>query len=315
MAKLVSLGVLLIILQSYRSTDTSNVLLSEDTANSFLQANSRSRRDLQAGLRQECCFESCAYEERAEFSSYYGWEIVNLAICEVSIIEGRYCTCRAWQGFPYECGRHSCRRRLCGCLGVKNDKQWEVISVSYDIPKGSLSLHPVAAITKTVDNLNGEVAVETSFSITKEVTEEESFKHTAGTSLTVGTVFTVGVPIVNNLFGIQATISRSLTVSSEHTFGKKTTNKLSRTAVLQCPAPAHRYVRCEGMMKTVKMTVPYTMKLKHRHYGCNCTSYGVYKNLHHSNIYLKTYTYKSRPSGNETEDANFMEGQSQLVQD
>ena len=68
MTKLVSLGVLLIILQSYRSTDTSNVLLSEDTANSFLQANSRSRRDLQAGLRQECCFESCAYEER-ELSS------------------------------------------------------------------------------------------------------------------------------------------------------------------------------------------------------------------------------------------------------
>ena len=190
-----------------------------------------------------------------------------------------------------------------------------MLSVSYDIPRGSVTLHPAAAITKTVDNLNGEVTVEASFSVTKKVTEEESFTHTTGTSITVGTTFSVGVPVVENLLGFQASISRSLTVSSEHTFGRKTTNKLSRTAILQCPAPAHRYVRCEGFIKTARMTVPYTMKIKHRHYGCNCTSYGVYKNLHHSNIYLKTYTYKSRPSGNETEDANFIEDQSQLVQD
>ena len=126
MTKLVSLGVLLIILQSYLSTDTSNVLLSEEMANSFLQTKSRSRRNLHAGLRQECCYESCAFEERAEFSRYYGWEAVHEAVCEVSITEERHCTCRAWQGFPYECGRYSCRHRLCGCHGVKNGNQWQV---------------------------------------------------------------------------------------------------------------------------------------------------------------------------------------------
>ena len=190
-----------------------------------------------------------------------------------------------------------------------------MLNVSYNIPRGSVSLHPEVVISKTVDNLNGEATAEVSFSATKEVTEEESFTHTSGSSLTIGTTFSARVPVVEDLLEFEATASFSVTVSSEHTFGRKTTNTLSRTAVLQCRAPAHRYVRCKGMIKSVKMTVPYTMKIKNRHYGCKCTSYGVYKNLRYSNIYMKIYTYKSRPSGNETEDVNFMKDQSHLVQD
>ena len=310
MKKILSLGTLVLFVQCYLSADTSSMLLSNENANSFLQTKSRNRRGLHEGLREECCYENCDFEERAEFSESYGWEAVGDALCEVSNVEKRSCTCKARAGSNYECGGYSCRYKPCKCEGTKDPKDWEVLGVSYDVARGSLSQHPLAASSKTVDNLQGETKIEPSFSITTTVTEEEEFTHTVGSSLTVGATFSVGVPLV-----AEAEISTSLTLSYEHTFGKKTSKSESRTATLPCPAPAHRYVICHGMVNVVKMSVPYTMTIKHKHYGCTCESKGVYENVHHTNIYLKPVTYTSKPSGDEVEDAKLVEDQSQLEEE
>ena len=310
MKKILSLGTLVLFVQCYLSADTSSMLLSNENANSFLQTKSRNRRGIHEGLREECCYENCDFEERAEFSESYGWEAVGDALCEVSNVEKRSCTCKARAGYNYECGGYSCRYKPCKCEGTKDPKDWEVLGVSYDVARGSLSQHPLAASSKTVDNLQGETKIEPSFSITTTVTEEEEFTHTVGSSLTVGATFSVGVPLV-----AEAEISTSLTLSYEHTFGKKTSKSESRTATLPCPAPAHRYVICHGMVNVVKMSVPYTMTIKHKHYSCTCESKGVYENVHHTNIYLKPVTYTSKPSGDEVEDAKLVEDQSQLEEE
>ena len=71
MMKLLSL-ILSLLLQGYQSADTSktaaNILLSNENANSFLQTKNRNRRGLHEGLREECCYENCFFEERADIS-------------------------------------------------------------------------------------------------------------------------------------------------------------------------------------------------------------------------------------------------------
>ena len=145
-----------------------------------------------------------------------------------------------------------------------------------------------------------------SFSALKEVTEEEYYEHTAGVSLEIVLTFEVGVPVVSS-----AEISTTLSLSYKHTWGMTTSTTETREAELPCPAPTHRYVVCYWMINTVKMSHPYTMTLKHKHYGCTCTSTGTYENVHHTSIYLEPNTYTSIPSGDEAKDVKSVEDQSQ----
>ena len=309
MMKLLSL-ILSLLLQVYQSADTSktaaNILLSNENANSFLQTKSRNRRGLHEGLREECCYENCFFEERAEFAESYSWESVDDALCEVSNVEKRSCRCKAQAGYYYECGGSYCSTKPCQCSGTKDSDDWEVIGVDYDIAKGSLNKHPLAAATKINNNLNGELDVTATFTVSKEVTEEEYYEHTAGVSIEIGLTFEAGVPVVGS-----AEISTTLSLSYEHTWGKTKSTTITRTSELPCAAPAHRYVVCYGLVDTVKMSVPYTMTLKHKHYGCTCKSTGIYESVHHTQVYLETNTYTSIPSGDEAKDIKSVEDQSQ----
>ena len=61
MTKLLLLGILVFSLQAYQTADTSktaaNILLSNENANSFLQAKNRKRRGgLREGIIEECCY-------------------------------------------------------------------------------------------------------------------------------------------------------------------------------------------------------------------------------------------------------------------
>lgn len=38
-------------------------------------------------MLEECCYENCDFEERAEFSESYGWERVGEGLCEVSNLD------------------------------------------------------------------------------------------------------------------------------------------------------------------------------------------------------------------------------------
>ena len=310
MAKLLLFGTLVLFLQSYLSVDAYNIFLSKENANSFLQKKSRNRRSIKEGVFEECCWEDCVYEEKREFIEENEDNAFYDAVCELSSMEKKSCTCQTYGGTNYECGSYTCYGRACGCGGKKDSKQWEVINVSYDIARGSVNEQPVSANSKTVNNLDGETQAQVSFSFSTTVTEEESFTHTFGSELSVGATFSAGVPLVT-----EAEISTTLTVKSEHEFGKKTSKAVTRSATLTCSAPPHRYVVCDGIIKVKKLSVPYTMTLKNKHYGCTCTSKGIYKNVHHSSVYMKPSTYKSIPSGDEVEDVKLIEDRSQFMQD
>ena len=149
------------------------------------------------------------------------------------------------------------------------------------------------------------------------VTEEELFTHTVGTELSVAATFSTGVPLV-----AKAETTTTLTVNREHQFEKPTSKSETKTSTLPCTALPERYVICHGMVKVQKMSVPYTMTLKNKHYGCTCTSKGVYKSVKHTNIDLEPKTYTSIPSGDQVKDAKliddqgqFAEGWSQFVED
>ena len=304
MFNLLPVAVLLCFLQCYVYVDSAEtataLLLSKENANSFLQSKNRARRGLHEGLREECCTENCDFEERAEFAESYEWDPVGDALCEISHLERRSCTCKARAGYNYECGT-GCSTKPCKCEGTKDSKYWDVIDISYDIKKGSLDQKPVAASSKEVDNLQGEAELAPSFTVSTTVTEEEYFSHTVGASLTIGSSFSFGVPG----FG-EGTISQSLTVSTSHTFGKRTSKSVSRSATLPCKAPPHRYAVCYGMINVVKMRVPYTMKIKHNVFGCTCTVEGVYENVHHTNVFLKASTHTSKPSEDELKEPIFL---------
>ena len=152
MFKLLPAGVLLYFLQCYVYVDTVDrgraLLLSKENANLFLQSKNRARWELSQKIREECCTdESCDFEDRAEMAESYGWDLLGDALCEVSHVEKRSCTCKARAGYYYDCGT-GCSTKPCKCEGEKDSKYWDVIDISYDIKKGSLDQKPVAAGSK-----------------------------------------------------------------------------------------------------------------------------------------------------------------------
>ena len=296
MALILSLGIFIIFFsQSYVSADTAekvaDIILSKDNANSFLQKISRNRRQtFKESLSEECCDKTCTYGELNGYTNK--GDEMKILLCELSVVDKKPCRCHD----EFCATKYECRTRLCGCGKRPKDPEiWQVSGIEYETNKGTTSTHPVATSTKTVDNLDGEVEQDPNFSFSEQVTEEESFSHTVGAALEVGATFEVGVPVVAS-----AEISTSLTLAYEHTFGKSTSKSETRTSTLPCKAPAHRYVVCEGMINVVKMRVPYKMTLKHKTLGCTCESRGVYESVHHTSIYLKVTTYKSKPNRDET---------------
>ena len=294
MFKLLPVGALLYFLQCYVYVDTVDrgraLLLSKENANLFLQSQNRARWELSQKIREECCTdESCDFEDRAEMAESYGWDLLGDALCEVSHVEKRSCTCKARAGYYYDCGT-GCSTKPCKCEGEKDSKYWDVIDISYDIKKGSLDQKPVAAGSKEVDNLQGEAELEPSFTFSTIVTEEEYFSQTSGTSLTIGSSFSVGVPRLG-----ESKISQALTAPKLHTFGVRKSKSLTKSATFPCVSPPHRYAVCYGMINVLKMRVPYTLKIKHKISGCTCTVGGVYENVQHTNLYLKASTHTSKP--------------------
>ena len=66
---------------------------------------------------------------------------------------------------------------------------------------------------KTITNKSGQMQT-TRYTVTKSVTESSSFSHTAGASITVGTTFEVGVPLI-----AMGSISLSVSASYSYTSG------------------------------------------------------------------------------------------------
>ena len=288
MTKMLCIGILLYVLQCFIHADTNNaiadIMLSKENANLFLQTKKRNRRGLAEGLKEECCDETCWYEERNEYVKEYGWPTINEALCKLSNLDKKNCNCRTKARTLYKCGSlPNCKVKPCMCGSTPKEwGWWEVIGVNYNMKKGSITSNPVTVSSKTINNLGGSLDLTAMFNVSVSVTEEEEFSYTNGTSPQSGETFTVGIPVAMN-----SQFFPNPSMPALHTYGKRIVKKAIRGAYLPCAAPAHSKVQCYGMLKIVRMTVPYKMTIKHRHYGCSCTSIGIYESVHHSDIYLK----------------------------
>lgn len=300
MVKFLSVFLMLYLHQGYVTaavtSEVADIVVSKENANSFLQGKSRSRRDLSQELAEECCAEDCDYEEIDEYKSWYDWSSINEALCKLSNLDGKSCTCQTKSGINYECGgtqhhHYSCSAKPCTCDGSEKDpKWWEVVDIKYDISKGSLKEYAIAGNYKTVDNLFNETLITPVFNISISVSDQETFSFTTGTSLKNGTKFTAGVPTV-----VCANISSMLTMPTEHTFGETVVKPEVKKAEIPCLVPPGKYVVCEERVDVIEMEIPYTMAIKHQHYKCNCTSSGIFRNIHYTKLHMKSIVYTSKP--------------------
>ena len=288
MARMLYIGIFFCISQYFIHADAGNgiadIMLSKENANLFLQTRKRNRRGLAEGLKEECCDETCWYEERNEYVEEYGWSAINDALCKLSNLDKKSCNCRTKARTVYKCGSlPSCKVKPCMCGGTPKEwGWWEVTGVNYNMKEVFITSDPVTVSSKSINNLGGSLDLTAMFNVSASVIEEEEFSYTNGTSPQSGETFTMGVPVaMNSQFFLNPSMP------ALHTYGKRIMKKETREAYLPCAAPALSKVQCCGMLNIVRMNVPYKMTIKHKHYGCNCTSIGVYESVHHSDIYLK----------------------------
>ena len=297
MARILYIGIFFCISQYFIHADADNgiadIMLSKENANLFLQTKKRNRRGLAEGLKEECCDEICWYEERNEYVEEYGWSAINDALCKLSNLDKKKCNCRTKVRTVYKCGSlPSCKVKPCVCGGTPKEwGWWEVTGVNYNMKEGSITSDPVTVSSKSINNLGGSLDLTAMFNVTTSVIEEEEFSYNNGTSPQSGETFTMGVPVAMN-----SQFFPYPSMPALHTYGKRIMKKETREAYLPCAAPALSKVQCYGMLKVVRMNVPYKMTIKHKHYGCNCTSIGVYESVHHSDIYLKRDVQTPAPS-------------------
>ena len=165
----------------------------------------------------------------------------------------------------------------CGCdCTVKAEGNWEFDSIKYHIEEGQFHLHPPTEVAKKViDNRKSSTTPSIEFTVSKAVTETESFTHTAGMSMTVGTEFKVGVPLI-----AEGKISVSVTASYEFQYGKERSVTKTKEAKFTCPAAVGKITTCLATYRIQQIDVPYTMTLRNKKkYKCTCTSEGVYRGV------------------------------------
>ena len=162
----------------------------------------------------------------------------------------------------------------CDCDHCCNEK-WKLQGIKYHIVSASVVYSPPEILgIQVVDNRDGSGIPSIEFTVSKSVTETEIFTNTVGASLTVGTVFNVGVPIISD-----GKISTSLTRSYVHSSGKEKSVRKTISATYTCPGVPGKRKTCKSTLSMSRMDVPYTMILRHEDKGCTCESKGVFKKL------------------------------------
>jgi hypothetical protein len=96
---------------------------------------------------------------------------------------------------------------------------------------------------QNIDNTDGSVEQSTTFTVSEEVTETASFTHTAGASVTVGTEFKAGIPVLAS-----GSISVEVTASYEFSAGTERSESKTVSAEYNCVAPPGKKVSCQALL-------------------------------------------------------------------
>lgn len=181
---------------------------------------------------------------------------------------------RTWEWFTVH--PQSCLNNIrCDCSKDINENDYELESINYHSAEGSVDAYPPERVGfQNIDNRNSSTEQSTTFSVSNEVTETASFSHTAGASVTVGTEFRTGIPVI-------ASGSVSVEVSAHYEFSSGIEYSETKTiqADYNCNAPPGKTVRCEALLFKYKARVPYTQVWRHKRLPCTCSSSGVFEEL------------------------------------
>lgn len=190
-------------------------------------------------------------------SNFYGWE-------EFTIVPS-YCL------NPDKCHQY---------LPV-NDETWELDSIDYNLNEVKVIKGTPQSIShQVVNNKYGSEKQSTAFEVAETISETSSFSHSTGVSITIGTEFEVGIPLL-----AKGKVEMEVSTSYEYSYGNEKTTEKSLTGTFNCVAPKGKNVRCEAVFTKDHVEVPYTMVWRSRSdHDCRKTSGGVFNRVQSSTL-------------------------------
>ncbi|KAK0469228.1 uncharacterized protein EV420DRAFT_15892 [Desarmillaria tabescens] len=156
-----------------------------------------------------------------------------------------------------------------------------VKSVDYKLELGKiLNVTPHVLANQTLRN-NSDREQEMAFDFSENVTQTSLFEYTTGFTVSVGTEFSVGIPLV-----AEGKISVSTTLNNEWRFGIQNTFSKTYTAHFPVKAGPQQTVHAVSTVQQGTLDVPYTMHLASKSAGVKVEMEGVWRGvstweLHH----------------------------------
>ncbi|KAH7885611.1 hemolytic lectin [Phlebopus sp. FC_14] len=151
---------------------------------------------------------------------------------------------------------------------------WEdmqVDKVEYDLKLGQIvSSTPLIIANQTLTN-NSSHEQEMTFVLNETVTHTSTFEYSLGLTITVGTTFKAGVPIV-----AEAEFSLDFSVSNQFTWGQTTEFSESYTAKFPVKAGPGKTVRAVSTVNKGELKVPYTIILSSKRTGVKTETKGIW---------------------------------------
>ena len=133
----------------------------------------------------------------------------------------------------------------------------EVCQVDFDIPRAEiLNNTPDLLNSEVYDNRNSDTILESSFEVSKEVTEISSFSFATSLTLGVESTFRVGIPFIASG---TVRVSSSFTASQSLTRENQITKRYVQTSPVHVP-PGTRIVK-EAKITTSRLQVPWTAQV------------------------------------------------------
>lgn len=163
----------------------------------------------------------------------------------------------------------------CNCSKEIVGDNYEMLNMDFHSSGGSVkSFSPERVGYQLIDNSQSSGDQSTTFTVSETVSEKSTFERTVGASVTVGTSFKCGVPMVG-----EGTISLDLSAKYEFTTGEEKVESKTMQAQYNCVAPAGKIVSCEALLFKYRLIVPYTQTWHHKRLPCSCQSEGIYTEI------------------------------------
>lgn len=150
---------------------------------------------------------------------------------------------------------------------VLNDD--EIIRVEYKVDEAKMLFTTPKVIAKQTNHNASSISQSMEFSFNETITNSFSFTHQTGVSISVGTKFKCGIPMVG-----EGEAQVVVTGSYSYSWGTSGSNAKSYVAKFPVMAGPHSTVVCNAVVNETKMDVPYTI-----YFESGNTSSGLWKGV------------------------------------